>query len=809
MKKIYTSAMLIACLCISMASIARNGELIIVQEGRQAVILLSEKASSTERYAVRELQRVIQIMSGAALRIGNASDTLQQISKIIIGTPASEHSIAKFIKELKLEGAGEEQIAVHRIGSNLYLAGNSPRAALYAVYSFLTDVLGVRWYWPGESGEYIPSRKTITVDELHISESPALAIRSLAITGVPDGDPDTDTWMARNRLNIVSSRAGGDSTGTIIPVRREKGFQIRIAGHNVILPEELLRAHPEYLAEIGGKRQFHPRNASHLCWSNPAVQDEVVKMIAGWWNQRPYPDIVHFYPADQTLYCQCANCKAMGDISTRWQKFSQQVITKLNRIVPDKRYWTYAYLEYKKVPDTVPAPFELIPYALYDVSYRHLLSENNAYNKESIAEIDGWMSKGVNSGIRGYEFIIFKDPMMVPMVSWVVDQIRWAHQKKLTAYLSELPAYNMPRGAAPEHTYWNCSRMALYAATRTLWNTGITTETIVKDWCSTVYGPAAADMIAYYWELEQAWRSNPKKISIFLNSPVAHVDDIFTASLFQKLNDRLAQSKNKIKSLADKKQADRIASQLDLEQKLLDNWQRLFRLKHNNASVQTMDTTKKGILLYDAGLDSSPLSIELQQQGWDVHIESTDETSLSPFFSTNATVMLMRYAGNRKNKKEIPEKFFRKDIRRFIKKGGMLILAGSSDIPVNKWFPEAPAVKWSGSEPVQFRKTSFLQPGNWQSFPNDMAQSLNKGLPPNKVYRPVSAGWETLAAIPMSSGDTAPFLLRKKIGKGWLVLTSAPMGYEGGFELLSGRNAVNVVKLIENLQADGKTTAVK
>ncbi len=33
MKKIYTSALLIACLCISMASIARNGELIIVQEG--------------------------------------------------------------------------------------------------------------------------------------------------------------------------------------------------------------------------------------------------------------------------------------------------------------------------------------------------------------------------------------------------------------------------------------------------------------------------------------------------------------------------------------------------------------------------------------------------------------------------------------------------------------------------------------------------------------------------------------------------------------------------------------------------------
>ncbi|QEC43641.1 DUF4838 domain-containing protein [Pseudobacter ginsenosidimutans] len=799
MKNFLLSGMFTAFLCSFIAFVTKAEELIIVKNGQQAVVVVGKNASSVEQYAARELQRTIQLMSGAMLKIENGNE---RIPRIVIGTPASQDEIARLVNEMKLQGAGEEQLAVYRTGNTLFLAGNTPRAALYATYTFLTDVLGARWYWPGASGEYIPERKTITIDTLQISDSPDLAIRSLAITGVPNGDPDTDTWMARNRLNLVSSRAGGDSSGKIIPVRREKGFLIRIAGHNVILPEPLLREHPEYLAEIGGKRQFHPRNASHLCWSNPAVQDEVVKMIAGWWKESPYPDIVHFYPADQTLYCQCGNCKAMGDISTRWQKFSRILIGKLEKIVPGKRYWTYAYLEYKKVPDTVPAPFELIPYALYDVSYRHLLSGNSEYNKESIAELDGWMSKGVNTGIRGYEYIIFKEPMLTPMVSWVVDQMRWAHQRGLTAYMSELPAFNMPANTAPEHTYWNCSRLALYAATRAMWNTDITAEEVVKDWCATVYGPAAEEMVQYYFDLESAWRNNPEKITLFLNSAVAHVDDIFSDPLFQKLEYQFEASEKKIRSITDSRQTVRIGSQLSLEKKMLANWKRLFELKHRNAGIHTMDTTKKGILLYDAGQDSSPLSIALQENGWDVSIESTDLLKFKPYLQTRASVMLLRYSKNGKAEKWNADTFIRKNVKRYIEKGGVVILAVSGDIPVNNWFPGVPAVKWSGAEPVKFRKTIQLQSGRWQTWPNDLAESLNKGLPPNKGFRPLSEGWETLAAIPMSGGSDAGWLLRKKIGKGWLVLTSAPMGYEGGFELLSGRNAVNVVKLIENLQAD-------
>ncbi|MGN6418271.1 MAG: DUF4838 domain-containing protein [Pseudobacter sp.] len=798
MKSSYRKEMLLAFLCLVIAMTGRSNDFIIVKGYERAEIFVSGKASAVEKYAARELQRAIQLMSGMQLKITDKAAEGQ----IIIGTPASQAGIAAMSKELQLQGAGDEQIAVHRIGNSLFLAGNTPGAALYATYALLTDVLGVRWYWPGPTGEYVPERKTLTIGALKISDSPDLKIRSLAITGVPNGDPDTDTWMARNRLNLVSSKSGGDSSGTIIPARREKGFLIRIAGHNVVLPEEMLKAHPEYLALIGGKRQFHPRNASHLCWSNSAVQEEVAKMIAGWWNKSPEPDIIHFYPADQTLYCTCDDCKAMGDISTRWQQFSGIVIDKLEKRMPGKRYWTYAYLEYKKVPGTKPAPFELIPYALYDVSYRHLLSSGNAFNKESIAEVDGWLQKGVNMGIRGYEYIIFKDPVFVPMTEWVVDQMRWMHQKKLTAYMSELPAYGMPRNVPEANTYWATNRMALYAATRAMWDTDISVDSLMKDWCATIYGTAANEMLQYYKEIAAAWYGSSEKITLFLNSPVLHVDDFLGPEVFKKLDLHFEAAAKQTASLRDQSTRTRVETQLALERTMLENWKTIYSLKHTRASQATMDTTRKGILIYDGGAESSPLLIELNRAGWDVAVEGSDEAKLRPYLNSNASVLLIRYSKENWVKKGLSNKFLQKDVQSFIQKGGLVLLVADGEIPVSDWFAEVPAVKWTGTEPVQFRKTNFLQPGSWQSSPNDMVHMLAKGLPPKQGYRPLEPGWQTMATVPMSSGRDAPYLLRKRLGKGWLLLSSVPMGFGGGFELFSARNAMNMVKLIENLQAD-------
>jgi hypothetical protein len=253
---------------VLLGSVCKADEFIIVKGKTQARIIIGKKASAVERYAADELQRAIRMMTGAMLSIVNAGS--RQETRIVIGTPVSNDLIFQRIKQLKLDGTNEEQIAVLREGHVLYIAGKTPRAALYATYTFLEDVLGVRWLWPGDTGEFLPAYKNIVLSDLFISSAPGLPIRSLAITDTRNGDPDTDTWMARNRMNVVSVPVNAHLDANKTTVRRQKGFLTRIAGHNIVLPDSLLQLHPEYIAQIGGKREFQQDAAHQLCWSREA-----------------------------------------------------------------------------------------------------------------------------------------------------------------------------------------------------------------------------------------------------------------------------------------------------------------------------------------------------------------------------------------------------------------------------------------------------------------------------------------------------------------------------------------------------------
>jgi hypothetical protein len=78
------------------------------------------------------------------------------------------------------------------------------------------------------------------------------------------------------------------------------------------------------------------------------LQTAIANMIKGWWTDNPDVDIAHIYPADNQLYCQDALCQSLGsDVTTRWQNFTKAVIAKVNLTHPGKRYWTYAYQQYK------------------------------------------------------------------------------------------------------------------------------------------------------------------------------------------------------------------------------------------------------------------------------------------------------------------------------------------------------------------------------------------------------------------------------------------------------------------------------
>ncbi|MGN6418276.1 MAG: DUF4838 domain-containing protein [Pseudobacter sp.] len=561
-------------------------DLVIASPSQQAVIYVNAGSASVSWYAALELQRTIQIMTGKTLAINSSPVSGAQI---VIGTLANP-LVSANADSLHLSGSNvnDEQTAVWRNGNNLFLAGKTARAALYATYTFLQDHLGVRWLWPGETGEFIPKQTTVSINSLRIFHAPQLPIRTLALVNSNASDyAINDTWMARNRMNVISI-AEGETDTTTIKIRKQKGFLGRIAGHNIKLPVDTLTAHPSWAAlQADGTRPVN--ETSHLCWGNPDVQEAVADMIRGWWDDNKFVDIVHMYPVDNQLYCRdTVLCRPLGtSVSTRWQNFMKLVIAKVETTHPGKRYWTYAYQGYKPVPATTAAPFEFVGYALYEACYRHpYMSGSDATNSTPNTEITGWMGKNVHMGIRGYEYIMWTDPMYVPLVKWEVDQMDWIRNTGLVGYMSELRPYRVT--ANPETTNWNCNRINLYAAARAMWEP-VNADSIVNDYYNKIYGTAGVHMRDYYKTWDTAWRNASGDIKGYNNSPANFVDFLNFSKLV-KLNNHLRIARTTLENdVTDTAVFNRLYKEIDLDGKLLLNWQKIFNYRSERAYRYTTE----------------------------------------------------------------------------------------------------------------------------------------------------------------------------------------------------------------------------
>ena len=82
------------------------------------------------------------------------------------------------------DNAFEEEGYVLRTTENaLFIGGNSDgpyHGTLYGGYTFLYE-LGCRFYFPGDWGEVVPEKRTITVPDLDILSRPDFAVRYIGL----------------------------------------------------------------------------------------------------------------------------------------------------------------------------------------------------------------------------------------------------------------------------------------------------------------------------------------------------------------------------------------------------------------------------------------------------------------------------------------------------------------------------------------------------------------------------------------------------------------------------------------------------
>ena len=560
MKKFVAALALSACALVASAAapLFSNGKTVWK-------IVVPQNMSEQTKYAVDELTLALEKISKVKFEV---TDKPQAKNNIFVGSIENMPRIAKMQKALKLPAPSmHEALAVYLIGEDLYLAGNNNRGVNYAVYSFLQNQLGVRWFWPGDDGEFITPMASYTLPaKLQYNFQPVFRIRAMSPCHWHRHLP-TERWLGRNFLN-------GDSRSLSI---RDKGSFIKVnGGHVVALSRKLFDTHPEWFSMIGGKRE---RSAYAGCWSNPEVFEYVVDKISKLIEKNKI-DILNAFPADIIPRCECEKCLAIAPTPTdRWYTFYAKLIEALKVKHPNLKYAGIAYQEFREVPNVPVKYLEYVEYCHYNRCYAHNLEDPKCpINKRSMSEIAKW-SKKHQMGIYGYEFDLFC--MYTP--SWYANADAMRVYKKFNMYRikTEISVHD-PKKYTRNKYPQIVQRLTYWIWTRLVWNPDADVDELLADFCNTVYGKEAGKyLLDFHKEMGKAWQKLDFHPTYFGAKPLGYARKLFTDKRMKWAKNQFAKARAAAKAAGN----ERNIREVETAYEHFQEWEKLYNAAAGEAVI--------------------------------------------------------------------------------------------------------------------------------------------------------------------------------------------------------------------------------
>lgn len=379
---------------------------------------------------------------------------------------------------------GTEGYAVGVTGRRLLLAGGTRRGAINAVYAFLEEDLGCRWYdrWSSR----LPEGRTLQVAPVPRSFVPPLFIRDPYYFDAFDA-----TWSLRNRTNSPEAR-----------VPREWGGHVDYDGlfvhtyNTLVPPGQYWEQHPEYFMQAPDGR----RTQQQVCQTHPEVRRIATASLLAILERHPDTQIVEVSPNDGGQHCCCPACQAIDDAngspSGSLLDFVNHIAAAVEKVRPDVLVSTLAYLDTVDPPKLVrPRPNVVVRLCNDLHSWRYpftcFTDDTGPESQRYRQAIVGWAAIGARLTIWDY-FVNFSH-YLAPMPN--VDVL----QPSLDFYL----AHNV-KGVMMQAAYQSLggefAPLRSWVMAKLLWEPALAVSELVDDFICGYYGPAAAQVKAY-WDL--------------------------------------------------------------------------------------------------------------------------------------------------------------------------------------------------------------------------------------------------------------------------------------------------------------------
>ena len=298
-----------------------------------------KNADPVVAYAAAELGRCVQKMTGDAADGGT----------ITLGLFADCGVEPSSLPDANLDDAVHVRVS----NGNGCIAGSNPRSVLLGVYRFLRE-MGCRWVRPGPTGELIPNR-SLQEMSVTLDETPSYRHRVVCIEGAVslsnvldvvdwlpkvgfngfymqfrDGYTFFDRWYShednprRKRSEPIERVMAQEFTGIVEDEIARRGLLYHAVGHGWHteaygvpgigwmdihpVPEEFA----EKIALVAGRRTvlWGKPMLTALCYSDPEVQQRMVRCIADYAERHRNVDYLHIWLDDcANNKCECERCR--------------------------------------------------------------------------------------------------------------------------------------------------------------------------------------------------------------------------------------------------------------------------------------------------------------------------------------------------------------------------------------------------------------------------------------------------------------------------------------------------------------------
>jgi hypothetical protein len=348
-------------------------DVVTIAEGGvgRAVIVVAADATEPEKHAAAELAGFLRQVTGGDYAVVNTAEPGP--SRLLVGPGAAELADQPFATQ----DLGADGLVVRTVGSDLILAGGRPRGTLYAVYTFLEETVGCRW-WTSKVST-IPKKANLKVGPINLRHLPPLEYRESFWFDALDGD-----WAVRNKCNGHSDRLDGPRGGK----HAYEGFVHTF--YALIPPDRYFKDHPEWFSEIEGRRTSEH---AQLCLTNEDMRRELVKNLKERLRANPAATIASVSQNDCGGNCQCSRCAAVdteeGSPAGSLLRFVNAVAADIEPEFPQVAIDTLAYQYTRRPPAHVrPRPSVIVRLCSIECSFSRPLADER--NRTFRDDLEGW-----------------------------------------------------------------------------------------------------------------------------------------------------------------------------------------------------------------------------------------------------------------------------------------------------------------------------------------------------------------------------------------------------------------------------------